>query len=364
MANADELMELLTRSSYLDEMISYFHDSHDPLILRLLLDDPDYSSLLIQKFFYPDQDSLLHDVNNFDRLNARIHTVITRLDYWFNCTNHSGIHTTDKVRFLFVCSGRCVCHYDNALVHLESGDTCIVPAGVSFSHEGLGSDCRLVHALISPDFIQRTLMNKLPHTGMIPESFYISMLDPQKKSVQIIKNPNPEPARHFILNAMYENQYKKMYYREPLESYLVLFITEQLRALSATSDTDRFVHSSEDKRMLDIKRYIELNSKTITLASAAAHFHFTPSYLSQLVSRQTGKTFTQLVQEARLLEAARLLLHTTTSITEIITDCGYQNTSYFYRIFTQRFGCTPSEYRQRKYGLEFNTAITDNTIPK
>lgn len=364
MAGTAELLELLNRSSYLDEIISYFHDSHDSLILRLLLDDPDYSDLLIHKFFYPDRESLLRDVEDFNRLNTHIHAVTTRLNCWFNCIRHSGIHTVDKVRFLFVYSGRCVCHCDNTLFHLEAGDTCVIPAGLPFSHEGLGDDCRLIHALISPDFIQRTLMNKLPHTGTVPALFFLSMLDPQKKGIQVIKNPNPEDSRNFLLNAMYENHYKKMYYREPLESYLVLFITEQLRALSAATDTDRFARSSDDKRMLDIKRYIELNSKTVTLASAAAHFHFTPSYLSQLVSRQTGKTFTQLVQESRLLEAARLLLHTTMSITEIIAGCGYQNTSYFYRIFTQRFGCTPSEYRQRNYGLEAGTSITDNTLPK
>lgn len=364
MATADKLLELLNRSSYLDEIISYFHDSHDSLILRLLLDDPDYSDLLIQKFFYSDRESLLRDVEDFNRLNTHIHTVVSRLNCWFNCIRHSDLHNIDKVRFLFVYSGRCVCHYDNTLLHLQAGDTCVVPAGFSFSHEGLGDDCRLIHALIAPDYIQRTLMNKLPHTGTVPALFFLSMLDPQRKSIQVIKNPHPEDSRTFLLNAMYENHFKKMYYREPLESYLVLFITEQLRALSAATDTDRFARSSDDKRILDIKRYIELNSKTVTLASAAAYFHFTPSYLSQLVSRQTGKTFTQLVQESRLLEAARLLLHTTTSITEIIASCGYQNTSYFYRIFSQRFGCTPSEYRQRNYGLEAGTPITDNTLPK
>lgn len=364
MASSAELTELLSRSSYLDEIISYFHDSHDSLILQLLLDDPNYSDLLIRKFFYSDKESLLRDVEDFHRLNTHINNVTSRLDCWFNCIRHSTMHSVDKVRFLFVYSGRCVCHCDNTLLHLEAGDTCIIPAGFQFSHEGLGDDCRLIHALISPDFIQRNLMNKLPHTGIIPSLFFLSMLDGQKKDIQVIKNPNPENSRNFLLNAMYENHYKMMYYREPLESYLVLFITDQLRALSAAADADRFARSSDDKRMLDIKRYIDLNSTTVTLSSAAEHFHFTPSYLSQLVSRQTGKTFTQLVQESRLLQASRLLLHTTMSITEIIESCGYQNTSYFYRIFSQRFGCTPSEYRQRNYGLEAGTSITDNTLPK
>lgn len=364
MSEQDYLLTLLDKLSYLDEIISYFRDNRDPLILRLLLEDPEYSDILISKFFYSDKSSLLEDVENFDRLNKHIHQITSNLNYWFNCTRHSNTHTIDKVRFLFVYSGRCVCHLSDELNYLAAGDTLIVPAGFPFSHEGLGEDCRLIHLLISPDYIKRALMHKLPHTGAIPTSFFLSIFDPKEMKVQLIHNTSTNPSGRFLLWALDENRQKKMYYREPLESYLVLFITEQLRTMAAAAEQNRFSRSSEDKRMLDIRRYVETNRGQVTLATTATHFHFTPSYLSQFVRRTTGKTFTQLTQESRLREAARMLLHTTMNITEIVSSCGYQNTSYFYRLFSQQYKCTPAEYRQRNYGFDEGTAVTDNTLPR
>lgn len=363
MTEQDKLLRLLDKMSYLDEIISYFRDSRDPLILRLLLEDPEYSDILISKFFYTDKQSLLKDVEDFRLLDEHIHRVTSSLNYWFNCMRHSSMHAVEKIRFLYVYSGRCVCHLGDEQLALQAGDTCIVPAGMPFSHEGLGEQTRLIHLLIAPAYLQRTLIHKLPHTGAIPTGFFRAILDPEEMHVQVVHGAGGGQSGHFLLWALEEDRQKRMYYREPLESYLVLFITELLRAAAAIAQRDRFSRSSEDKRMMDIRRYVETNSGDVTLSGTAEHFHFTPSYLSQFVRRATGKTFTQLVQDNRLREAVRLLLHTTMSITEIVSLCGYQNTSYFYRLFTQHYGCTPSEYRQKNYGFEDGTAITDNTLP-
>ena len=364
MAALAELTDFLDKASYLDEVVSYFRDSRNPLVLRLLLEDENYADILTRKFFYPNREALLRDAEDFSRLDKQIRTVTQRMDCWFNCTSHSQPHTVDKIRFLLVYSGRCACHVDNALYQLSAGDVCIIPAGVTYSHEGLGADCRLIHMLLSPDYLQRTLMGKLPHTGALPTLFFQYILDPQRKTVQVIRSSEPDNIRSFLLHALYEEHKKQMYYREPLESYLVLFITELLRSFAASAEANRYALSSDDKRILDIRRYIELNSQTVTLTSTAAHFHFTPGYLSRFVARTTGRTFTQLVKEARLQQASLLLLRTTMSITDVIEACGYQNTSYFYRIFLEQFDCTPAEYRQKNYGVQAGALITDNTLPK
>ena len=364
MAALTELIDFLDKASYLDEIISYFRDSRNPLVLRLLLDDENYADILTRKFFYSDREALLRDVEDFSLLDNRIRTVTQRMDCWFNCTSHSQPHMVDKIRFLLVYSGRCACHVDDTLYQLTAGDVCVIPAGVTFSHEGLGADCHLIHMLLSPDYLQRTLMGKLPHVGTLPTLFFQSILDPQRKTVQVIRSAEPDIVRSFLLRALFEEHKKQMFYREPLESYLVLFITELLRTFAVSAEANRYALSADNKRILDIRHYIELNSQTVTLAAAAAHFHFTPGYLSRFVTKTTGSSFTQLVKEARLQQASLLLLRTTMSITDIIEACGYQNTSYFYRIFQEKFSCTPAEYRQKNYGVQAGALITDNTLPK
>lgn len=363
MAQQEELIDLLQKSSYLDEMISYFRDTKDPFPLQYLLDDPSYADILVNKFFYPDRESLIHDISDFDLLDKRIEEVMGHLDLWMNCSRHSKMHTINKICFLFVFSGHCICHSENRLIHLNAGDTCVIPAGVPFSHEGLREDCLLIRLLISPNYMQRTLTGKLPQAGTVPIMFFQSMLDTQKKSVQVIRNPNTDISRIYLLHALYEHRYKKLYYHEVLDSYIVLFITEQLRALTANLELNHYTRTSEDKRIIDIRRYIDENYGSVTLTSAAAHFHFTPSYLSHFVHKTTGMTFTQLIQETRLQHAARLLLHSTMTVTEIVSAVGYQNASFFYRIFGEKYGCTPSEYREKNYGLDSGSPITDNTLP-
>jgi AraC-like DNA-binding protein len=60
-----------------------------------------------------------------------------------------------------------------------------------------------------------------------------------------------------------------------------------------------------------------------------------------------GVTFKELVQRKRLQVAARLLEQTGLSVSDVIVAVGYDNTSYFYRIFRARYGVSPKEYRAR-----------------
>ena len=61
----------------------------------------------------------------------------------------------------------------------------------------------------------------------------------------------------------------------------------------------------------------------------------------------TGKSFSKEVQEKRCSIAARKLLETDLSIEEIIADVGYENESFFRKIFKEKYGKNPLEYRKR-----------------
>lgn len=72
----------------------------------------------------------------------------------------------------------------------------------------------------------------------------------------------------------------------------------------------------------------------------------TLSYISRLVKRATGRSWTELLQEKRLMRADELLLRTRLPVSEIMNLVGYNNSSYFYRLYTQRFGLSPKMRRK------------------
>jgi AraC-like DNA-binding protein len=83
----------------------------------------------------------------------------------------------------------------------------------------------------------------------------------------------------------------------------------------------------------------------ITLADAAAAAFLSPNYLAHLLKKETGRTFTDLVTERRLEHAKELLAHGNQGIAAVARASGFEDGAYFARRFRQRFGQTPSRYR-------------------
>jgi len=70
------------------------------------------------------------------------------------------------------------------------------------------------------------------------------------------------------------------------------------------------------------------------------------------VKKQTGKSPSQLIADRVILEAKRLLVHTTDSVKEIAYLLNFNEATYFYRFFKKYTGQTPEHFRdeiRKKY---------------
>ena len=93
-----------------------------------------------------------------------------------------------------------------------------------------------------------------------------------------------------------------------------------------------------------ILRYMADHADAVTLKDIAAHFNYHPNYISALLPRETGHTFSELLLEKRMERAAILLKGTTLPIEEIAAMLGYSNSSNFYKAFKGYYGISPREY--------------------
>ena len=62
-----------------------------------------------------------------------------------------------------------------------------------------------------------------------------------------------------------------------------------------------------------------------------------------------GKSVTEIIETRKLIEARNLLLNSGKSVSEIGYELGYNEKSYFTRVFRKRTGVTPSEYREKMH---------------
>ena len=113
--------------------------------------------------------------------------------------------------------------------------------------------------------------------------------------------------------------------------------------------TDRLTFKKRDDEMIvKVLRYVEENYRYGSLTELAAVIPYDIAGLSRLIKEKTGNTYTGLMQEKRLSQAAWLLKNTDRKVNEISESVGYENISYFHRIFTARFGLSPKQYRDSK----------------
>ena len=101
----------------------------------------------------------------------------------------------------------------------------------------------------------------------------------------------------------------------------------------------------DENTVFTVLQYIEAHYRDGTLADAAALVHRPAYAVSRLLTRHTGQNFRQLLQQRKLQQAAYLLGHTPLPVESILENIGYENSSYFYRRFRARYGCSPAEYR-------------------
>lgn len=98
-------------------------------------------------------------------------------------------------------------------------------------------------------------------------------------------------------------------------------------------------------RSAEIMNYMADHINEVTLKSTAAHFGYHEKYFSNILKKETGRGFQQLVTDIRLTRAASLLTYTDFSIEDIALKVGYVNASSLYINFSKYFGVTPNAYR-------------------
>jgi len=79
----------------------------------------------------------------------------------------------------------------------------------------------------------------------------------------------------------------------------------------------------------------------------AIHLKMNPRKLAKTFKETEGLSIADYINEVRLKKAAELLAGAKSSVVEVISQVGYENESYFYRIFKRRYGMTPKEFALR-----------------
>lgn len=118
------------------------------------------------------------------------------------------------------------------------------------------------------------------------------------------------------------------------------------KTLASTMYTED-IRAGESNRVKKIKEYIGANFRDeLTLGKIADAVGMSPSSLCRYFKSITGKTLTAYILDVRLGNAARALVNTADTISEICYSSGFNNVSNFNRLFKKNKNFTPKEFRK------------------
>lgn len=142
-----------------------------------------------------------------------------------------------------------------------------------------------------------------------------------------------------------EYAYKQEDTQDILKPLVLSFLMQTARQYAAAN------RESVPERLSDkIVQFMGEHFDTVSLKEIAKRFSYHPNYISALLHRELGKSFSEILLEQRMERAVVLLKGTTLSIEEIALMLGYSNSSNFYKAFREYYHCSPREFISKTTG--------------
>ncbi len=251
-------------------------------------------------------------------------------------------HTHNYVEIVYMCQGTTTHTVNGTKICLHPGELLMMAQGVRQAIEPAGEQDIAVNFIVRPEFFRGTL----PYLGeeKTPlRSFILDCLSEGKRAGYLyFQVADILPVQNLLENLVWTTLNPPLNRREVQQMTMGLLFTNLM------SYTERLrLESSEEETIVSILRYMEEHYRDGSLTELADSLHYDLSVLSRLVKEKTGKTYTELLQEKRLGQACWMLEHSDVRVEDIGRAVGYENLSYFHRVFRETRGCSPKKYRDK-----------------
>ena len=256
---------------------------------------------------------------------------------------HFPEHTHDYVEMVYMCSGRTTHIVNGTELTLAEGELLILGQNARQEILPAGKDDIAVNFIVRPEFFGGTLDYLGSEETPLREFLIRCICGEGPSGYLLFRVSEIKPVQNLIENLLFT------LIRDTPNKRSIHQLTMGLLFATLMNHTDRlYVGNPEQELVVQVLRYVEENYVSGSLTEISEMLHFDAAWLSREIKRRTGKTYTELVQERRLSQAAWLLHNTDRNVSEISAAVGYENISYFHRLFAGRFKMSPRQYRMCK----------------
>ncbi|MCI9676768.1 MAG: AraC family transcriptional regulator [Lachnospiraceae bacterium] len=259
---------------------------------------------------------------------------------------HFPKHTHNYIEVIYMCCGSTHHIINDEDVILQQGELLFLSQNATQEIYPAGEEDIAVNFIVLPEFFEYGLNMMEPEENQL-RSFVIDCLKGEREAAGYLhfKVTDVLPVQNLVENLIWTLWNKQPNKRRTNQATMGLLF---LQLMNCTEKLVTDEGAGQQKLMISVLSYIENNYKEGELTELANSLHYDVYWLSREIKNRTGKTYTELIQAKRLGQAAYLLSATGLSVAEVSEAVGYDNISYFHRIFQKKYGTTPRKYRLGK----------------
>lgn len=228
---------------------------------------------------------------------------------------------------------------------LHEGDVVIIPPGMY--HKVVDSKGVMINIVVNRNTFEAVFLDSIPNDSILYNFFSEIIFHDNLESYIYFKGKEekiPE-TKDAVIDIIAEYLDDRAYSERICELKLSILFLQMLQS-TETIEFQGNIHS-DSRLMANALMYIERNYKHISLDGVCKAVGYSPSYMNRVFNRQMDKTVLEAIQEIRVDKAKSMLVNTSASVEEIAINVGYEETSYFIKLFKRICGMTPLQYRKK-----------------
>lgn len=254
-----------------------------------------------------------------------------------------SIHNHDFVEIVYVIEGSGRHYIDGEEFAVKAGDLLFINCGCTHAFH---VDDKLVayNLMVRVDYFTKNMIKN-------DNLFYMLTLTSFEKIQHELNDKSPlvffdyherEEVVQIFKNIELELKEEMLGKSSILDSYINIILCKVFRKIFVKNDNKDLLIPQ------DILDYIAEHFKErITLSDLSQRCFYNPAYFSRLFKKAFNMSFTDYIMDIRLKHCCELLKNSDYTIDKIIEECGFSDRNTFYERFRNKYGCAPSEYRNK-----------------
>ena len=250
-------------------------------------------------------------------------------------------HSHDYIEVVYMCLGSTTHIINGKEILLSEGELLFLSRNTRHSIKTATENDIAMNFIILPEFFSNSL-SALGDEDTPLKNFITDSLGSTKGGADYLhfRVSGELPVQNLVENLIW------ILLNDTRNKRTVNRITMELLFQHLMNCTDSISYeNTEDELVVKFLGYIDENYQSASLTEAAKLLFCDPSWLSREIKKRTGSNYTDLIRKRRLSQAVFYLKNTNMKISNIATAIGYDNISYFYRIFFEMYNMTPKDFR-------------------